>query len=210
MAAILSQIKGRRLRIFWLVALSAICTVVFGVFLFQQDGGTDKSNSNAGTDASPQGGNAVEPSSIDDLFPVAYGINSMVHTLDYCLITIEGQIVAFHYVNSNVFNDLWLRSVYHVPDSDMNKLRQLLGNANVAGLADEYHANMVADGTLQYLAIPLNGGTKTIYFNNKIPASAKALISYLDALMEKATTLGSSETVSYSDAEKDCPFPAFR
>lgn len=201
--------------------LAAVCVVALGAVSCQEQIGESESTSNVGPNANlPETAattatmQTAETLTSSGDFVAAYGINNMVNAIDYCLIANDGQMECYTFsgfgatANSNATTEQWLHYKYQVPDSNMEKLRQLLNEAKIAALAKEYHGN-IADGTQQYLAIYLTDKPKIVYFDNKIPSSAAELISFLEALMKDATTSGTSKAVTPSEARQHSPFIAY-
>jgi hypothetical protein len=97
---------------------------------------------------------------------VAYCISYMPNPINYCIIANDGQMECFRFAwgpkpRSGAHYEQWSHHVYRPSDSSMEKLRQLINEAHVNELKNEYHAPNILDGTQQYLAIYLKGTSKS-------------------------------------------------
>lgn len=145
---------------------------------------------------------------------VAYGINNMVDTIDYCQIAEDGQMQCYIYTGldspqrARVPREKWSLASYHIPPSDMDTLGQMLKSANLEKLAGAYHGK-IADGIQQYLGVYTENGQKIVCFDNGYPPSCEGLIKYLDSLMKRAVSQGQISATTSSKAREQSPFQLF-
>jgi hypothetical protein len=125
---------------------------------------------------------------------VAFGIRNSAGSWDYCVIAGNGLMRCRSFLEDDSkvepdaegYRDYWFNYSYHLPDSDMERLRQLLGEEKVLGSAEEYNGNN-AEGKRRYLAIYSEDGPRVMYFDLPLPPSVAPLISCLEELREEAT-----------------------